>query len=140
MEKPVKQRWFLRALLVAIFYFVVGIAFGALAGYAASSHMRFIWRLAAWSVSGVAFAVHVWYEQARLRNVPRVTALYASLAAALGAFLLAVSANVHGISVGSNHQTLLLIALVLWPVMTAVPAFAVAFVLAVLLAKWERSI
>jgi len=126
-------------LLIAIFYLVVGIAFGALAGDAASSQMRFIWRLAAWLVSGVAFAVHVWYEQDRLHNVPRVTAFHASLAAALGALLLAVSANVHGISAGSNHQPLLLIALAAWPVMTAVPSFVVAFVLAALFALWKRS-
>lgn len=139
VEKPVRNRWFLRALLVAIIYSVVGVALGALAGNAASSQMRFIWRLAAWTVSGVTFAAHVWYERVRLRNVPRVTALYASLATALGAFLLAVSANVHGVSVGSNLQPLLLIALVAWPVITALPAFVVALVLAVLFARWGRS-
>ena len=139
MEKPVRQPWFLRALLVAVFYLTVGIGLGALAGGAASARMLFVWRLAAWLISGLAFAVHVWFEQARLHRLPRVTAWHAALAAALGAFFLAVSANVHGISVGSSHQVALLIALVAWPVITAVPAYFVAFGLAVVLARWQRN-
>jgi hypothetical protein len=48
------------------------------------------------------------------------------LAVALGAFALAVAANVHGVWVASSHQRALAFALVAWPALTAVPAFVVA--------------
>jgi hypothetical protein len=47
---------------------------------------------------------------------------------ALGAFGLAVGANIHELSAGSTsqHRHLLLLSLGIWPVVTAVPAFLVA--------------
>jgi len=61
------------------------------------------------------------------------------MAVALGAFALAVSANVHGYRVGTNNQRLLAFALVAWPALTAVPAFVVALVAAAGLALRRRS-
>src|SRR5438034_10234174 len=84
-----RPRWFQTAILVAVVYLVAGIAFGALAGAAASHQMRVTWRLAAWVISAAAFAAHIGYEQVRLRSSPGTTALHASLAVALGAFALA---------------------------------------------------
>jgi len=52
--------------------------------------------------------------------------LNASLGAALGAFGLAVAANIHHLSSGTGNQRLLSLALVIWPVMTAIPPFLVA--------------
>ena len=67
------------------------------------------------------------------------TALHTSLAAALGAFGLAVAANVHRLWVTSSHQSPLIFALVAWPALTAVPAFAVALIAAAALARIRRS-
>lgn len=119
--------------LVGLFYLLDGIAFGALAGSAASQQMRVAWRLAAWGTSAVAFALHIGYERLRLRNPPLVTALHASLAAALGAFGLAAAANVHALMASSASQAPFLVALLAWPVITAAPAFVVAFAAASLL-------
>ena len=117
-------------MLIGIVYLVVGITFGELG-----------WRLAAWLVSTVAFAVHIGYEHFRLGNSPRWTALHASAAAALGAFGLAVAANVHELLANpGNHRSLLLLALVLWPILTAVPAFVVALAAAAGLARWRPSV
>jgi hypothetical protein len=138
MDAPDRLRWARAVLLVGAVYLVAGIAFGTLAGQATSSAMRGRWRLAAWVVSAVAFAAHIAYEQIRLRHSPGTTAFHASLAAALGAFALAVAANVHAQAV-SVHQPSHTLALVLWPVITALPAFVVALAAATALALARRT-
>jgi hypothetical protein len=75
----------------------------------------------------------------RLRSAPAGTALHASLAASLGAFGLAVAANVHGLWVTSGNRRPLVLALVAWPALTAVPAFVVALVAAAALARIRRN-
>ncbi len=125
-------------ILLGVVYFVIGIAFGAFAGWSASNQMRVTWRLLAFLTSGVAFAVHIGYEHFRWGNSPRITASHASMAVAVGALALAVAANVHGQWVASSHQRLLAFALVAWPALTAVPAFVVALVAAAGLALRRR--
>lgn len=127
--------------LVGVLYCVTGIVFGGLAGEAASHQVRGAWRLAAWLVSTIAFGAHIVYEQVRLRSSPRITAFHVSSAVALGAFGLAVAANVHA-QIGSQQQysLLLILSLAIWPVMTALPAFAVALVAAVTFARVWRSV
>jgi len=128
-------------MILAVLYLVVGITFAALAGWASSNQMRVIWRLLAWVISGAAFAAHIGYEHFRLRNSPVTTALHASLAVGLGAFGLAAAANIHGRGSGSSHQrSLLLLALVAWPVLTAVPAFVIALGSATSLAFRRRGV
>ena len=60
-----------------------------------------------------------------------------AFAAALGAFGLAVGANIHSLSVGSTNQQrqLLLLSLGIWPMITALPAFLVALGAGALLAR-----
>lgn len=120
-ESP-RRTWVLAVVLVGIGYALVGIVFAV-----PTSHVR-AWRLAAWAVSAVGFAAHIAYERLRLRSSPVSAALHVALAAALGAFGLAVGANIHSLSVGSGdrHRQLLLLSLAIWPVITAVPAFLVA--------------
>jgi len=116
------KTWVRAALILGAVYALVGIGF-ALPAY----HVK-LWRLAAWVVSAIAYAAHVCYEHFRLRNSPRSAALHVASAVALGAFGLAVGANIHSLSLGSTneHRHLLLLSLGLWPVITAVPAFLVA--------------
>jgi hypothetical protein len=127
--------------LAGVLYCVAGIVFGALAGEAASHQVRVAWRWAAWAVSAVAFGAHIVYEQVRLRSPPRITAFHVSSAAALGAFGLAVAANLHAqTGPPQQHSLLLILSLAIWPVMTALPAFLVALVAAVLFARAWRSV
>lgn len=132
MNSSGPPRWLRAVILVGIVYPVAGVTFAALP--AASNQMRVTWRLAAWLISAVAFAAHIWYEHARLQSSPRTIAWHVSLAVALGAFGLAVAANVHA-QVTANHQRSILLALALWPVMTALPAFVVALASAAVLAR-----
>jgi len=123
-------------LLAALAYLLAGLVFGALANGAPSTQIRGAWRLAAWLVSAAVFGAHIVYEQMRRRSTPTVSALCAASAAGLGAFALAVAANVHAQRVGANaHRGALGLSLVLWPLITALPAFVVALVAAALLAR-----
>jgi hypothetical protein len=101
--------------------------------------MRENWNRLGFLASAIAFAMHIGYEHFRLRNSSLKTATHVSIAVALGAFVLAVRANLHGLSVGTGNQRLLAIALVAWPLITGVPAFVVALVASGLLALRRRS-
>ena len=122
-------------VLVGALYAMVGIVFAWPTGHARA------WRLAAWIVSIAAYAGHVGYERLRLRSSAFTGALRVALAVALGAFGLAVGAIAHSMAVGttSEHRRLLLIALAVWPVMTALPAFLVAWIAGKLLVRSSRA-
>jgi len=133
MNVSSNQRWLSTVIPVGVLYFAVGIASAALAGAAASNQMRFFWRLSAFVISAVVFAAHIGYEHFRLRNTGRRTAWQASVGVALGAFALALTANIHDLGSASGYRPRMLIALVAWPLLTAVPAFIVARVVAAVL-------
>ena len=139
MDESSQRRWRRAVILLGVLYLAVGLTFGALAG-TSSSHMRVAWRLSAWLTSGAAFLAHIWHEHFRLRHSPATIAMHASLAAGLGAFGLAVAANIHAQRSGSSHKGALALALVAWPVLTAVPAFVVALGAAALLALRRRDV
>ena len=134
MDATHHKQWLRVVVLVGAAYLLVGIVFALPA-----NHAR-VWRLAAWVVSGVAYAIHVGYECVRLRNSSRSAALHVAMAAALGAFGLAVAANIHslGVTTSGQHQRRLLVALVVWPVITGVPAFLVGLGACGLLARFSR--
>jgi hypothetical protein len=130
MSNSSRQRWLGIVILVGVLYPAVGIAFGAIAQAAASEQMRFFWRLSAFVISAVVFTAHIAYEHFRLRNTARPTAWHASVAVAFGAFALALVANIHDLGSASGYRPRMLIALAAWPLLTAVPAFIVALVMA----------
>ena len=117
--------------LVGVGYALVGIVFAIPADHAQA------WRLAAWGVSAIVYGAHIAYEILKRRVSAGRAALHVAFAVALGAFGLAVGANVHSLFVGSTgqHRQLLRLSLAIWPVMIAVPAFLVAFVTSVSLTR-----
>src|SRR5262245_20298247 len=127
-----KHQWLPGVILFGMVYLVVGVVFP---NPSVSSKMQFMWRLAAWLTSTVAFAIHIGLEHFRLRNSPRRTALHASASVALGAFALAAAANIHALTAGTGNQGLLALALVIWPIITGAPAFVVALAAAAGLAR-----
>jgi hypothetical protein len=129
-----RQPWIGAAILVGVVYLLIGRLFPAPA-----DHVR-AWRLAAWAVSGVAFAAHIAYELFRLRQSPRSMALHVALAVAFGALALAVAAALHSLSSASLNgirqiRPVWLLALIAWPLLTAVPAFVVALVAGTVLTR-----
>jgi hypothetical protein len=131
-----KHPWLLAVILSGVVYLVVGVAFP---NPAAANKVQFMWRLAAWLTCALAFAIHICVEHFRFRNSPRTAALHAAMAVALGAFGLAAAANIHARTSGTGNQRLLALALAIWPVITAAPAFVVAWAVAVLLARVRRN-
>jgi len=131
MSGSPRQSWVRTAVFLGIGYALVGIVFAVPA-----THVQ-AWRLAAWVVSAIGYAAHIMYERFRLQNSPGPAARHIALAVALGGFGLAVGANVHSLIAGSSsqHRQLLRLSLVIWPLITALPAFAVAFVVNVVLAR-----
>lgn len=125
-------------VLVGGVYVVVGVTFAALAGSASSNDGRVAWRLAAWLISAAAFAAHIWYEHSRMHCSPAATAVRAAVAVAVGAFALAAAATIRGQVSNSAHQGSRVLALVLWPIVTAAPAFVVALGSAAVLAIRRR--
>jgi hypothetical protein len=119
-------------MLVATVYLVVGVAFP---NPPASNPMQFVWRLAAWVICAAAFATHIGFEHFRCRNAPRSIALHAAVSVALAACALAAAANIHARTAGTGNRRLLALALVTWPIITAVPAFVVALAAATGLAR-----
>jgi hypothetical protein len=115
--------WLRTAIFLGIGYALVGIVFAV-----PSTHVQ-AWRLAAWVVSAIGYGAHIAYERFWLQNSPSSAALQVAFAVALGAFGLAVGANIHSLFSGSTNQNrqLLLLSLGIWPVITAPPAFLVAF-------------
>lgn len=84
-------------------------------------------------ISGLALALHFAFERYRRRASPARAALVPAVAVTLGAFLLALMANVHDLGSATGYRPRMLLALVLWPLITAVPAFAVARIAAAIL-------
>jgi len=115
-------------LLVGAIYCAIGIGFSSFAARSSSQRMVVAWNVASFVVSLVVFAVHISYDYFGLRNRPLIVAWHTSLAVALGSFLLAVSANINSFRVANSQHGLLAIALVVWPLMTGIPAFVVALI------------
>jgi Na+/melibiose symporter-like transporter len=124
-------------ILFSLVYLVVGVAFP---NPSASNKMQFIWRLAAWLTCAVAFVIHILFEYFRRRNSPRRTALHVSLSVVLGAFGLAAAANIHALRTGTGNKRLLALALIIWPIITGVPAFVVALTVAAGLARMRSHV
>jgi len=120
-------------LLAGALYLVIGRAFPA-----PIVHVR-AWRFAAWLVSGIVFAAHIWYEHVRLRHAPAITARHAATGVAIGAFALAAAGMVRTLAVESAIRPRWFLALVAWPLVTALPAFLVAIVTATVLRRLRPS-
>jgi len=127
-----RQSWIRAALLAGAAYFIVGRVFAI-----PVTRVHF-WRLAAWLVSGAVFAAHIGYEHFRLRHSPRPTASHAALAVALGALALAVAGALHKLMATSALEPRWLLAFIVWPAATGLPAFLVALVAAAVLTRFNR--
>jgi hypothetical protein len=132
MDASSRQAWVRVALLLGLVYFVIGRLF------ALPSNQGRVWRLAAWLISGAAYAAHIWYEHSRLRSSPRSTALHVAVGVAIGGFALAVAGMLQSLSTASVIRPTWLLALVVFPAVTGVPAFLGALLAATMLRRLGR--
>ncbi len=112
--------WLGVAVLVGVSYYLVGTLFALPA-----AHVQ-VWRLGAWAVSGLLYAAQLAFEHLGRHASARAAAFHAALAVAIGAFALAVGGAVHSWLATATIRPVWFLALVLWPLITAVPAFLVA--------------
>jgi hypothetical protein len=127
------RSWIPAMLIAAALYLVIGIGGSALAG-ASAGHVT-AWRYAAWALSLTVAALHIGYEHF-VRRAARVrTAAHAAAAVALAAFGLAVAAYVHWLRAGKPGPHSPLLALPVWPIVTALPAFIAALLAASVLSR-----
>lgn len=119
-------------LLFGVVYFLVGRLFTL------PTDNVHVWRLAAWLISGVAYTAHIAYEHFGLRNSPRMAALHTALAVAIGAIGLAIAGMIHSLSTPSGMKPAWLLALVVWPAVTAIPAFLGALVATAVLTRLSQ--
>jgi lysylphosphatidylglycerol synthetase-like protein (DUF2156 family) len=126
MTTNVARNWFALALLAGVAYVIFGAGFGGLAARASSHEMVSAWRLAAWIASAFVYAGHL-LREIRATGSIHQTALRAAVGTAIGSFGLAVAAVLHAIWTPPPPQvgTLIRLALVIWPVMTFIPAYLV---------------
>ena len=118
-------------------YVVIGVVFAALDDSPDPGRVR-LWRLAAWVASGIVGVAHIAYEHYRRGSAPGTTARHAAGAVGLGAFGLGVAANVHGLFTDAHGQRALLLALPIWPLVTALPVFLLTLAVTTILARFSR--
>ena len=119
-----RSGWWTRAFIYGAIYLAIGLTFAALAGHAAGPG-RQAWRVAAYIISAIAFGTHIQFERVTAGRSIFGAALHAAFAVAVGAFGLAVMANLHASNAGVLRSRLLRASIILWPLITAVPAFLV---------------
>jgi hypothetical protein len=124
-------------IVAGVAYAVVGAGSAALDDTVWANGWR-PWRLAAWVASAIVGAMHFAYEHYRRVSRPSRTALHVSGAVALGAFGIALAANVHWWLAATRPARPPLLALPLFPAVTAIPAFLAAFAAATVMTRLSR--
>ena len=123
-----QNSWLRSAIVFGFSYAAVGILLAL-----PTSNVR-AWRLAAWALSALLYVFHISYEQLKLRYAPRLMALHVASAVGMGALLLAVSATIHSLFAPPHYSRWkFALALVLWPIITGLPAFLFAFMIGLVL-------
>jgi hypothetical protein len=130
MNNAPRPGWLRITLLVGAIYCGANIGLAELAARATSHPLVLAWRWGAFAVSGVVFLMHVAHEHNRLHSGMWRGAWHVALAAALGGFGLAFTANIHDLGAAAGYRPRMAIALAVWPLLTAVPAFLFALLLA----------
>jgi hypothetical protein len=117
MNAAKRYPWIPAAILAGGAYFIIGrVSAGTREG-----------RLTAWAMSALVYAVHIWYEHARLANRPLNAARHVAVGVAIGGFAIAVAGLLHAYSITAAIGPRWILALILFPALTALPGFIVAF-------------
>jgi hypothetical protein len=128
--RPARSAWVSATFVAGCLYLLIGLVSADFAGGVPGPRQRF-WRWMAWVLSAIVFGTHVARDRIRMRFSAASTAFHAALGAALGALGLAISATIHGYRVSTPHLRAVQLSLLIWPVITAIPAFFVAFLAAI---------
>jgi succinate dehydrogenase hydrophobic anchor subunit len=108
---------------VGLLYFLIGWLFALPA-----THVQ-AWRYAAWVVCAFVFVAQIGYERLSRGSAALALASRAGLASAIGGLGLAIAATIHDYMTRSAIRPGMFIALIVWPLITGIPAFVAAWVL-----------
>lgn len=139
MPRDTFRPWLRAALPAAAAYVLIGlgtVAASRAAGGAGMPAVVRILRAGSWLVSGVVFLLHLRWEGLAGRKAA-ASAWHASAAVTLATLVLALVATVRQVRAG-NTRPAVLVALVVWPVLTGVVSFAVGLGLSLLLRAVSR--
>jgi len=118
--------WIRPLLLAAIAYGLVGIVAARLAGAASAQQVRAAWRVTGWLLALAVFCAHLVFEHRRVGAPLRTMAARVAAAVALGALALAVLGPTRARWGTSDSGRAFALSVVLWPIITGVPAFLAA--------------
>ncbi len=119
-----------RSLALAAFaYAVVGVVTADFALAAGEPTLRSAWRLAAWVLSFVIFAAQLFYERKREGATIATVARDVAVAAAIGAFILAIVGPVRSHWSAGDFRRAAVLSLVAWPLLVGIPAYVTALVI-----------
>lgn len=117
-------------IIFAIVYLFIGVGTAIISNPLTNSEMQVVWRLASLIASIIIFISHIKYEIINRFNSPRIAAINTSGSVALGAFALAVLANIYALMNASTDNYSLLLALIIWPIVTGLISFLAAHIMA----------
>ena len=126
-------------ILVGLLYTVVGFGTGEMARTTPSVRAGNAWRLAGWVLSFVVFAAHLVYERRRRSKPTTTAAWHVAVAVGVGAFVLAIVGPVRSHWGAADFGRAALLSLLLWPIVTGVPAFLVALLAGSVLGRVPRA-
>ena len=117
-------------LIAALLYGLVGWGTAALARSAAGSAGVKVWRLTAWLSSVVIFVGHILYDRYKLSDSASRTARMAAFSVMIAVFALAIIGPVLAHRNSADFWRSGVLSVLLWPLLTGIPAFIVALAIA----------
>lgn len=134
--QPASSPWPRTAAVLA--YVATGLLTAEVANAAATSQGRTGWRLAAWLLSGLIFVVHVAVERVHAGHDVRRAARHAACAVAIAAFIIAAVGPVRSHWGAQNFWRVVALSLLLWPLLTGLPAWLAALVVGQIVGRVRR--
>lgn len=118
-----------RIISFGLIYLVIGILSALITNPMEPTGMQTALRLFALALAIAAFVYHIKLDLFKSNNSIPKASLNAAIATAVGTFLLAILANIYGIITEADNKNQLLLALILWPVVTGLLTFLGGYVI-----------
>ncbi len=122
-----KRKEALAVVVASVAYVTIGVVTAVLARNAPSPAATTGWRLVALGLSVAVFVTHVTVSRRGNRRSPSVAAWLVALSVAVSAFILAAAGPVRSHWSEPDFTRGAGLSLILWPPLTGLPAFGVAF-------------
>lgn len=133
------RQLFARAVCIGALYAGLGFVTGELAKSADSPQWRNLWRLSAWPLSLLVFVCHFAWERLKLSNPILRAARHVAIAAGLGGLFLALVGPVRTHWGAPDFGRATVLSMVLWPLLTGIPAFGLGWTFGWVVDRFRRN-